>query len=127
MAAGQASGGWPQRMNDKAFRVYAKLGRSGAGTHERGVFMPASDLLALAPAIKAQTGQTSPMLEPGKVSGARCHRIAAPVRASLASFRHQGHCGRTGIRQGVTALLGGAVALVAMMFASTALLEHFPN
>ena len=64
----------------KPFRVYAKLGRSGAGTHERGVFMPTSDLLALAPAIKAQTGQTSPMLEPGKVSGFLIELAPDPAR-----------------------------------------------
>ena len=53
----------------KPFRVYAKLGRTGMGTHERGVFIPSSALLALAPAIRERTGQTPPMLEPGKVSG----------------------------------------------------------
>ena len=39
----------------KPFRVYAKLGRTGAGTHERGIFMPSAELLALVPAIREQT------------------------------------------------------------------------
>jgi putative ABC transport system permease protein len=115
----------------KPFRVYAKLGRSGAGTHERGVFMPTSDLLALAPSIKAQTGESPPMLEPGKVSGFFIELApgATELQLRFALLSHlsgikviAGGSLLTGIRQGVTALLGGAVALVSMMFASTALL-----
>ena len=105
----------------KPFRVYAKLGRSGAGTHERGVFMPTSDLLALAPAIKEQTGQTPPMLEPGKVSGFLIELApgATELQVRFALLSHlsgikviAGGSLLTGIRQGVTALLGGAVSLV---------------
>lgn len=115
----------------KPFRVYAKLGRSGAGTHERGVFMPSPDLLALVPAIKAQTGQTPPMLEPGKVSGFLIELApgATELQLRFALLSHlsgikmiAGDSLLTGIRQGITALLGGAVSLVAMMFASTALM-----
>jgi putative ABC transport system permease protein len=115
----------------KPFRVYAKLGRSGAGTHERGVFMPSADLLALVPAIREQTGQTPPMLAPGKVSGFLIELApgATELQVRFALLSHlpaikvvAGGSLLTGIRQGVTALLGGAVSLVAMMFASTALM-----
>ena len=115
----------------KPFQVYAKLGRSGVGTHERGIFMPSADLLALAPAIKQQTGQTPPMLEPGKVSGFLIELApgATELQLRFALVAHlsgikviSGGALLTGIRQGITALLGGAVSLVSMMFASTALL-----
>ncbi|WGJ15334.1 ABC transporter permease [Methylocapsa sp. D3K7] len=115
----------------KQFQVYAKLGRSGAGTHERGIFMPSTDLLALAPAIKQQTGQTPPMLEPGKVSGflielapgATELQLRFALLAQLSGIKViSGGSLLTGIRQGITALLGGAASLVSMMFASTALL-----
>ena len=115
----------------KPFRVYAKLGRTGAGTHERGIFMPSSELLALVPAIRQQTGKTPPMLEPRKVSGflieLRPGATELQVRFALLSHLSgtkvvAGGSLLTGIRQGVTALLGGAISLVSMMFASTALM-----
>lgn len=115
----------------KPFRVYAKLGRTGAGTHERGVFIPSSDLLALIPAIQERTGQTPPMLMPGRVSGFLIE-LASGATELQARFALLSHLSGikvissgsllTGIRQGVTALLGGSLALVSMMFASTALM-----
>ena len=115
----------------KAFRVYAKLGRSGVGTHERGIFLASSDLLALAPAIRERTGETPPMLDPEKVSGFLIE--VAPggteLQARFALLSHlsgikvvSGGSLLTGIRQGVSALLVGALALVSMMFAGTALM-----
>ena len=115
----------------KPFRVYAKLGRTGMGTHERGVFIPSSALLALAPAIRERTGQMPPMLEPGKVSGFLIELApgATEMQAQFALLSHlsgvkvvTGGSLLTGIRQGVAALLGGSLALVSMMFASTALM-----
>jgi putative ABC transport system permease protein len=115
----------------KPFRVYAKLGRTGMGTHERGVFIPSSALLALGPAIRERTGQTPPMLEPGKVSGFLIELApgATELQARFALLSHfsgvkvvTGGSLLTGIRQGVAALLGGSVALVSMMFVSTALM-----
>jgi putative ABC transport system permease protein len=115
----------------KPFRVYARLGRTGMGTHERGVFIPSSALLALAPAIRERTGQMPPMLEPGKVSGFLIELApgATELQARFALLSHlsgvkvvTGGSLLTGIRQGVTALLGGSLALVSMMFASTALM-----
>ena len=90
-----------------------------------------SDLLALVPAIKQQTGQTPPMLEPGKVSGflielapgATELQLRFALLAQLSGIKViSGGSLLTGIRQGITALLGGAASLVSMMFASTALL-----
>ncbi|MGP0010381.1 MAG: ABC transporter permease [Methylocella sp.] len=115
----------------KPFRVYAKLGRTGAGTHERGIFMPSAELLALVPAIRVQTGKTPPMLEPRKVSGFLIELTpgATELQVRFALLSHlsgtkvvAGGSLLTGIRQGVTALLGGAISLVSMMFASTALM-----
>jgi putative ABC transport system permease protein len=115
----------------KAFRVYAKLGPSGVGTHERGVFMTASDLLALAPMILERTGERPPMLDPQKVSGFLLEVTpeATELQARFALLSHlagvkivSGGSLLTGIRQGVSQLLRGAFWLVVMMFASTALM-----
>ncbi len=115
----------------KLFHVFARLGGTGAGTHERGYFMQSSSLLALAPAIRERTGEVPPMLDPGQghgVSGrtrARGQRIADAVRSPVQALWHQGGCRRIvahRIRQGLTALIAGALGLVALMFASTAVL-----
>ena len=115
----------------KPFLVYAKLGPTGMGTHERGVFIPSSALLALTPAIRERTGQTPPMLEPGKVSGFLIELApgTTELQARFALLSHllgikvvTGGSLLTGIRQGVAALLSGSLALVSMMFASTALM-----
>ncbi|WP_051953641.1 ABC transporter permease [Methylocapsa aurea] len=115
----------------RPFRVYAKLGRTGVGTHERGVFMATSSLLALAPGIRERTGQTPPMLEPDKVSGFLIELApgATELQARFALLSHLSGIKAvsagsllTGIRQGLTALLGGVLALVSMMFASTAVM-----
>jgi len=115
----------------KPFRVYAKLGRTGVGTHERGVFLTSSALLALAPAIRARAGATPPMLQPDKVSGFLIElapgaaelqtRFGLLARLSGVKVIAAGSL-LTGIRQGATALLGGVLVLISMMFASTALL-----
>jgi putative ABC transport system permease protein len=115
----------------KPFRVYARLGRTGVGTHEGGVFMPSAALLDLAPAISAATGATPPMLSPGLVSGflIETARGATELQVRFALLSRltgikvvAGQSMLTGIRQGLTTLLGGTLALVALMFASTALM-----
>jgi len=115
----------------KPFLAYAKLARTGVGTHERGLFMPSSDLLSIAPEIRNRTARTPPMLEPGKVSGflIELEPGATELQTRFALLSHfsgikviAGDSLLTGIRQGVTALLGGSLALVFMMFASAALL-----
>ena len=50
----------------RPFRIYGKLGRSGVGTHERGIFMTMDDLLGLAPAVREELlgdllGTTKPL------------------------------------------------------------------
>lgn len=115
----------------KPFRVFAKLGRTGAGTHERGYFMQSSSLLALAPAIRERTGEVPPMLDPNKVTGflvelapgASELQVRFALLSKLSGVKVvTGGSLLTGIRQGLTALLGGTLALVALMFASTALM-----
>lgn len=113
------------------FRVYAKLAPTGAGTHERGYFLWSSSLLALAPAIRARTGTVPPMLVPEKVSGfllelapgARDLQVRFALLAKIPDIKVvTGGSLLTGIRQGLTALLGGTLALMGLMFASTAVM-----
>jgi putative ABC transport system permease protein len=115
----------------KAFSVYARLGRSGVGTHEQGIFMTSADLVALAPAVRERMGETPPMLDHKKVSGFLIEVApgATEVQARFALLARlseikvvSGDSLLAGIRQGISALLGGALALVVMTFASTALM-----
>ncbi|QRG04681.1 ABC transporter permease [Xanthobacter dioxanivorans] len=113
------------------FRVYGKLSPTGVGTHERGVFLHATGLLALGPAILARTGVTPPMLDPARVSGFLIElspgagelQVRFALLSRLAGIKVvTGASLLTGIRQGLAALLGGVVALVTLMFASTAIM-----
>lgn len=113
------------------FRVYGKLSATGVGTHERGIFLPSNSLLALAPAIQTQTGTLPPMLRPDRVSGFLLQLAPGArelqVRFALLAHHPQikvvaGGSLLTGIRQGLSALLSGAVVLVALMFGSTAVM-----
>jgi len=115
----------------KPFRVYAKLGRTGSGTHERGVFMPSSSLIALAPAVKEAVGTIPPMLEPGNATGFLIEnapgKTELQVRFALLSQLPDvkviaGGSLLTGIRQGLVALLGGMLGLVALLATSTAVM-----
>jgi putative ABC transport system permease protein len=113
------------------FRVYGKLGHTGSGTHERGVFMQSSSLLALAPAIEQRVGHVPPMLDPGKVSGFLIQIAPGAkdlqLRFALLSKAPDvkviaGASLLTGIRQGLSSLLGGAAGLVALLSLSTAVM-----
>lgn len=113
------------------FRVYGKLSPTGAGTHERGIFLDAASLLGLAPAVQARTGTVPPMLEPTRVTGFLVEiapggtelQVRFALLSRLSGIKVvTGASLLTGIRQGLSALLGGAVALVALMFASTAVM-----
>lgn len=113
------------------FRVYARLGRTGVGTHERGIFMPSASLIALGPAIRGRTGALPPMLDPAKASGFLLEVApgATELQVRFALLSHlpeiavvSGASMLTGIRQGLVALLGGTLVLVALMFASTAVM-----
>lgn len=115
----------------KPFRVYAKLARTGVGTHERGIFMASSSLVDLGPAVREHTGALPPMLDPARVSGFLLE-IAPGVTDLQVRFALLSHYPEiavvsgasmvTGIRQGLAALFGGMLALVATMFASTAVM-----
>ncbi|CAN5565937.1 FtsX-like permease family protein [soil metagenome] len=149
----------------KPHTVYGRLGRTGVGTHERGLFMTFATLEALVPA--ARDNQAGP-----GHGGAAEHQGHAghTARAPAAAASHAGHGGTgpggaasdagkvtgylielapgatslqarfailsslkgvkaisgdstlSGIRQGLAALLNGILALMALMFVSTALM-----
>jgi len=110
--------------------VYGRLGRTGVGTHERGVFMSFATLDALDEAISGH-GTKPAVLAPGKVTGflAELAPGATPLQARFAILSNvkgvkvvAGDTTLSGIRQGLTALLDGIVALMVLMFASTALM-----
>lgn len=107
--------------------VYGKLGRTGVGTHERGVFMSFDTLEALA----ASMPQRPAVLAPGKVTGflvelapgattlqARFAILSAVKGAKVVT----GESSLSGIRQGLAALLKGILALMVLMFASMAVM-----
>ncbi|MGQ0583121.1 MAG: ABC transporter permease [Reyranella sp.] len=107
--------------------VYGKLGRTGVGTHERGVFMSIATLEALAASIP----QRPAVLAPGKVTGflvelapgatalqARFAILSAVKGARVVT----GDSSLSGIRQGLAALLKGILALMVLMFASMAVM-----
>ena len=110
--------------------VYGRLGRTGVGTHERGVFMSFATLDALGEAL-AGHGAKPAALAPGKVTGflAELAPGASALQARFAILSSvkgvkvvAGDTTLSGIRQGLAALLDGIVALMALMFASTALM-----
>ena len=111
----------------KPLVVYGKLGRTGVGTHERGVFMSFATLEALA----ASMPQRPAVLAPGKVTGflvelapgatalqARFAILSAVKGAKVVT----GDSSLSGIRQGLAALLKGILALMVLMFASMAVM-----
>jgi len=110
--------------------IYGRLGRTGVGTHERGVFMSFATLDALSDAIGSH-GAKPAVLAPGKVSGflAELAPGATPLQARFAILSNvkgvkvvSGDTTLSGIRQGLAALLDGMLALVVLMFAGTALM-----
>ncbi len=110
--------------------VYGRLGRTGVGTHERGVFMTTATLEALAPAIGSH-GAAPAALQSGKVTGFLLELApgATPLQARFAILSTlkgvkvvTGDSTMSGIRQGLAALLDGILALMVLMFASTALM-----
>jgi putative ABC transport system permease protein len=111
--------------------VYGRLGRTGVGTHERGVFMAFATLEALAGVILGAGGAPPPVLAPGKVSGflvelapgATALQARFAILSSLKGVKVvAGDTTMSGIRQGLAALLDGILALMALMFVSTALM-----
>ncbi len=115
----------------KAHTVYGRLGRTGVGTHERGVFMSFATLEALAGSVHGMGGGPPAVLQKGKVSGFLVELApgATPLQARFAILSTlkgvkvvTGDSTMSGIRQGLAALLNGILALMVLMFASTALM-----
>jgi len=111
--------------------VYGRLGKTGVGTHERGVFMTFDTLEALAGSVHAHGGGPPAVLQKGKVSGFLVELApgATPLQARFAILSTltgvkvvTGDSTMSGIRQGLAALLNGILALMVLMFASTALM-----
>jgi len=115
----------------KPHTVYGRLARTGVGTHERGVFMSFATLEALAPAIPGDGGAPPAVLAPGKTTGFLVE-LAPDATALQARFAIlsalkgvkvvSGDSSLGGIRQGLAALLDGILALMVLMFASSALM-----
>jgi putative ABC transport system permease protein len=115
--------GWP-------LTVYGKLGKTGVGTHERALFMTFETLGEMRLTMQQICGPKAP-LEPNKLSGALLQLASGATTqqvrfAILANFPGvklvSGESMLTSIRQGLAALLNGALALMAIMFVSTALM-----
>jgi putative ABC transport system permease protein len=113
--------------------VYGRLGRTGVGTHERGVFMASATLEALAGSIQGhgQGRGPPPVLQPGKVTGflvelapgATALQARFAILSTLQGVKVvSGDTTLSGIRQGLTSLLDGILALMIVMLASTALM-----
>src|SRR5262249_22409065 len=112
----------------RPFRIYAKLGRSGVGTHERGIFMTMDDLLHLVPAVQQRIGQLPPVLDPARASGFLLELAPGTMElqvrfALLSRFSGikviAGESLMTGVRQSLEGLLDGSLLLVGMTFVST--------
>lgn len=111
--------------------VYGKLGRTGVGTHERGIFMSFETFDALAAAMPLHGGARPAVLAPGKVTGFLVE-LAPGATALQARFAIlsaikgvkvvTGDSSLSGIRQGLAALLQGILALMVLMFASMAVM-----
>jgi putative ABC transport system permease protein len=111
--------------------VYGKLGRTGVGTHERGVFMSFATLGALAASMPQMGGPPPAVMAPSKVTGFLVE-LAPGATALQARFAIlsvvkgakvvTGDSSLSGIRQGLSALLQGILALMVLMFASMAVM-----
>jgi putative ABC transport system permease protein len=111
--------------------VYGRLGRTGVGIHERGVFMSFAALEAMAGQVRGTGGVPPAVLTPGKVTGFLVElatgSTALQARFAILSTLKgvkvvTGDSSLTGIRQGLAALLDGILALMVLMFFSTALM-----
>jgi putative ABC transport system permease protein len=112
----------------KPLIVYGRLGKTAVGTHERGLFVSFETMDGLRETIRQICGAKAP-LEPNKISGvlieltsgATTRQARFAILASLPGVKVVGgETMLTSIRQGLTALLDGVLALTVIMFASTA-------
>jgi putative ABC transport system permease protein len=112
----------------KPLIVYGRLGRTAVGTHERGLFVSFETMDALRTTIRDICGAKAP-LEPNKVSGVLAELAPGTTTrqarfALLANFPGikvvGGESMLTSIRHGLATLLDGVLALMVVMFISTA-------
>jgi len=112
----------------KPLVVYGKLGKTALGTHERGLFVSFSTMDGLRATIQQVCGTQAP-LEPNKISGvllelapgATIQQVRFAILANVSGVKVVGgESMLTAIRQGLAALLNGVLALVVIMFVSTA-------
>ena len=110
--------------------VYGRLSRTGVGIHERGVFLSLAAFDAMAKSMPGD-GASSAVAAPGKVTGFLVQLApgATPLQARfsiLSSLKGvkvvSGDSSLSGIRQGLSALLNGLLALMVLLFASLALM-----
>lgn len=110
--------------------VYGKLGKTGVGTHERALFMTFETLAGMRLTMQVICGKKAPLV-PNKLSGAllqlapgaTTEQVRFAILANLPEVKVvSSESMLTSIRQGLAALLNGALALVAIMFVSTALM-----
>jgi putative ABC transport system permease protein len=112
----------------KPLIVYGKLGKTAVGTHERGLFVSFETIDGLRATIQQICGTKAP-LEPNKISGvllelapgATTQQVRFAILASFPGVKVVGgESMLTAIRHGLTALLNGVLALMVIMFVSTA-------
>jgi putative ABC transport system permease protein len=115
--------GWP-------LTVYGRLGKTAVGTHERGVFLTFATLAEMRMTMQQICGAKAP-LEPNKLSGillqlkpgATSEQVRFTVLANFPDIKVvSGESMLTSIRQGLSSLLSGVLALMAIMFVSSALM-----
>lgn len=115
--------GWP-------LTVYGKLGQTAVGTHERGLFITFPTLADMRATMQQICGSKAP-LEPDRISGvllelapgAKTQQVRFSVLANFPGVKVvSGESMLTSVRQGLTALLGGVLGLMAIMFVSTGLM-----
>jgi len=110
--------------------VYGRLSRTGVGIHERGVFLSLAAFHAMAKSMPGD-GASSAVAAPGKVTGflvqlapgATTLQARFSILSSLKGAKVvSGDSSLSGIRQGLSALLNGLLALMVLLFASLALM-----
>ncbi|MGB8588365.1 MAG: ABC transporter permease [Pseudolabrys sp.] len=110
--------------------VYGRLSRTGVGIHERGVFLSLAAFDVMAKSMSGD-GASSAVAAPGKVTGflvqlapgATTLQARFSILSSLKGVKVvSGDSSLSGIRQGLSALLNGLLALMVLLFASLALM-----
>lgn len=108
-AAHPAALGAPVTVNGRSATVYARLGRTGVGTHEQAVYVP--DLEGVVSGVLVQ-------LAPGASPEAVRFALAADPSLKVVS----GGTLVVSVRQSLVALLGGLAGLAVLMLLVTALM-----